>query len=297
MAGKIQYSNNPFFNEGKVIMVTGASSGIGKAVCSALTKYNPKYVIIARRKKKLLQTANFLKKQNLEVLPIIGDVRNRDDREKFIDLTIQRFGRIDVLINNAGLGKANLFSEQPETEIDQLIETNILSLIKMTKHVLPIMKNQKSGQIINLSSSLALLPVYPFAVYCATKSAVKTFSDCIRQEFKSYGISVSTVFPGPYDTEFNHVAGLDSNSVPCFSVGKLADSIAKLVIKPKKNLIRPKSYVILIWFTEKFRRVRDFISFKIATQIDNGRDQTSSSNEESLEIKRENVAFVVQKKT
>ena len=134
MAGKIQYSNNPFFNEGKVIMVTGASSGIGKAVCSALTKYNPKYVIIARRKKKLLQTANFLKKQNLEVLPIIGDVRNRDDREKFIDLTIQRFGRIDVLINNAGLGKANLFSEQPETEIDQLIETNILSLIKMTKH-------------------------------------------------------------------------------------------------------------------------------------------------------------------
>ncbi|MHA1198216.1 MAG: SDR family NAD(P)-dependent oxidoreductase [Candidatus Heimdallarchaeaceae archaeon] len=291
MVKKVHYSNKAFFDEGKVIVVTGASSGIGRAVCLALTRYHPKLVIIARRKKQLLQTAHLLKKEKIEVLPIVGDVRNREDREKLIEFTMKSFGRIDVLINNAGLGKANLFIEQPEEEIDQLIETNVLSLIKMTKQVLPIMKQQESGLIINMSSSLALLPVYPFAVYCATKSAVKVFSDSIRQEFKDYGILVSTVMPGPYDTEFNKVAGLNGATIPSFAVENLADAVAELVVKPKKNLIRPKSYVLLIWFTKKFESVKNFITLKIAQMIDKGRieklDKLKDKNmspEEAIDI-------------
>jgi len=291
MVKKVHYSNKAFFDEGKVIVVTGASSGIGRAVCLALARYHPKLVIIARRKKQLLQTAHLLKKEKIEVLPIVGDVRNREDREKLIEFTMKSFGRIDVLINNAGLGKANLFIEQPEEEIDQLIETNVLSLIKMTKQVLPIMKQQESGLIINMSSSLALLPVYPFAVYCATKSAVKVFSDSIRQEFKDYGILVSTVMPGPYDTEFNKVAGLNGATIPSFAVENLADAVAELVVKPKKNLIRPKSYVLLIWFTKKFESVKNFITLKIAQMIDKGRieklDKLKDKNmspEEAIDI-------------
>lgn len=271
MCSKVHYSNRAFFSEGKVILVTGASSGIGRAVCLSLAKYHPKLVIFARRRSQLLKTAKLLEQLKIEVLPIVGDIRNREDREKLVDFAIKRFGRIDVLINNAGLGKANLFLEQPETEIDQLIETNLLALIKMTKQVLPIMKRQESGMVINMSSSLALLPVYPFAVYCATKSAVKIFSDSIRQEFKKYGISVSTVMPGPYDTNFNKVAGLDTSKVPAYQVDKLANSIAKLIIRPKKDLICPKSYSVLVWFTERFKTIKNFLTFQIAQMIDKGR--------------------------
>ena len=223
MCKKKGYKNHSFFEDEKVVLITGASSGIGKNVALTLANYGAKIIIVARREKKLLQTTRQLRKLKIKVLPIVGDIRDRDVRARIIENSLKKFGRIDVLINNAGLGKASLFLEQPISEIDELIETNVLGLIKMSKLVIPIMKEQNKGLIINISSSLALLPVYPFAVYCATKSAVKTFSDCIRDEVKEYGIKVSTVFPGPYDTEFHKVAGLDDSSFQNYSVSKLAE--------------------------------------------------------------------------
>ncbi|MHA1202219.1 MAG: SDR family NAD(P)-dependent oxidoreductase [Candidatus Heimdallarchaeaceae archaeon] len=271
MSKKKGYKNHSYFEDGKVILITGASSGIGKNVALALANYDTKLVIVARREKKLIQIARQLRKLKVKVLPIIGDIRNRDDRVRIIEHSLKKFGRIDVLINNAGLGKANLFLEQPISEIDELIETNILGLIKMSKLVIPIMKEQNRGHIINLSSSLALLPVYPFAVYCATKSAVKTFSDCIRDEVKEYGIKVSTVLPGPYNTEFHKVAGLDDSSYPSYSVSKLAEKIAKLVIKPKENLIQPWFFIPLVWMATRFKFIKRRITLPISKSIMEGK--------------------------
>ncbi|MHA1345661.1 MAG: SDR family NAD(P)-dependent oxidoreductase [Candidatus Heimdallarchaeaceae archaeon] len=271
MSKKTGYKNHSIFEAGKVVLITGASSGIGKNVALALANYGTKLVIVARREKKLIQTTRQLRKLKVKVLPIIGDIRNRDDRNRIIQQSVKKFGRIDVLINNAGVGKANLFLEQPISEIDELIETNILSLIKMSKLVLPIMKDQNEGHIINLSSSLALLPVYPFAVYCATKSAVKTFSDCIRDEVKEYGIKVSTVLPGPYDTEFHKVAGLDDSSYPSYSVSKIAEKIAKLIIKPKENLIQPWFFIPLVWIATRFRFIKRKITLPISKSIMEGK--------------------------
>lgn len=271
MPRSARYTNNAFFDDSKVVIITGASSGIGKAVALALADYKPKLVIVARRKNKLYLTANELKKKHIKVLPIVGDIRDRDIRAKIVDLTLKTFGRIDVLINNAGLGKSNLFIEQPEEEIDEMIETNIISLIKMTHEIVPIMKEQSEGMIINLSSTLALLPAYPFAVYCATKSAVKVFSDSIRQELRHYGITVCTVLPGPYNTEFNKVAGLDKEKMLIYEVDSLATKIAKLISKPKKNLIQPGMFVPLIWLARRFGSLKEKISIKIADQIYKGR--------------------------
>jgi short-subunit dehydrogenase len=271
MSKKKGYKNHSIFEDEKVVLITGASSGIGKSVALALVNYDTKLIIIARRKSKLIQIARQLRKLKIKVLPIVGDVRNRDDRARMIEHSLKKFGRIDVLINNAGLGKANLFLEQPISEIDELIETNILGLIKMSKLVIPIMKKQNEGHIINLSSSLALLPVYPFAVYCATKSAVKTFSDCIRDEVKEYGIKVSTVLPGPYNTEFHKVAGLDDSSYPSYSVSKLAEKIAKLVIKPKENLIQPWFFIPLVWIATRFRFIKRKIALSISKSIMEGK--------------------------
>ncbi len=296
MQRKAHYSNNAFFDEGKVIIITGASSGIGKAVALALVKYKPKLVLTARRKRKLYHTASLLKKQKVKVLPVVSDIRDREDRERIIDSTLRTYGRIDVLINNAGLGKANLFLNQPEEEIDQLIETNVLSLIKMTHAIVPIMKEQGEGCIINISSSLAMLPVYPFAVYCATKSAVKVFGDSIRQELRNYGISVSTVLPGPYDTEFNKISGLNDNVVNGSSVNKLAEKIAKLIVKPKYNLIQPKSFIPLIWITEKFRFLKEKITLQIAEQIYKARITNINRTEQKKTEKKE-MEIAVEVKT
>jgi len=279
MSKKKGYKNYSFFEDGKVVLITGASSGIGKNVALALARYGTKLVIVARREKKLIQTTRQLRKLKINVLPIIGDIRNRDDQARIIEQSLKKFGRIDVLINNAGLGKATLFLEQSISEIDELIETNILGLIKMSKLVIPIMKEQNEGHIINLSSSLALLPVYPFAVYCATKSAVKTFSDCIRDEVKEYGIKVSTVLPGPYNTEFHKVAGLDDSSYQSYSVSILAKKIAKLVIKPKDNLIQPWFFIPLIWIATRFRFIKRKITLPISKSIMEGK------------IKKEKVEF------
>ena len=285
MRKKKNHKEYSLFNEGKVVLITGASSGIGRSVALALASYGTKLIIVARREKKLLQTARSLKKLKIKVLPIVGDIRNRDDREKIINNSLKKFGRIDVLINNAGLGKANLFLEQPTEEIDNLVDTNILGLIKMSKLVIPIMKDQNEGHIINLSSSLALLPVYPFAVYCATKSAVKTFSDCIREEVKEYGIKVSTVLPGPYDTEFHEVAGLEGSSYTSYPVSKLAEKIAKLVTKPKANLIQPWFFIPVVWLANRSKFIRKRITSPIskslmAGKIKKEKTQTMKKEEE-----------------
>ncbi|MCK5305175.1 MAG: SDR family NAD(P)-dependent oxidoreductase, partial [Candidatus Heimdallarchaeota archaeon] len=205
----------------------------------------------------------------------IGDVRNREDRERVVTLTMKAFGNIDVLINNAGLGKANLFIDQPDEEIDELIETNILALIKLTHEVLPIMKEQGGGHIINLSSTLALLPTYPFAVYCATKAAVKTFSDCIREEVKEYGINISTVYPGPYDTDFGKVAGYGNSGFQGYDVLKLAEHIAKLVSNPKDDLIKPWFFVPLVWMTKFSKRLKRKVIAGIADEIIKAKRETN----------------------
>ena len=294
MPKSARYTNNAFFDNSKVVIITGASSGIGKAVALALADYNTKLVIVARRRNKLYQTASSLKKKKIEVLTVVGDVRDRDTRTKIIDMTLKIFGRIDVLINNAGLGKTNLFIEQPEEEIEQLVETNVISLIKMTQQVIPIMKVQAEGLIINLSSTLALLPVYPFAVYCATKSAVKTFSDCIRQELRNYGITVCTVLPGPYKTEFNTVAGLDEEKLLSYEVKVLASKIARLVLKPKNNLVQPWIFIPLLWLTRLFSSMKDKISIKIADQINNSRISNQKKIESNVNLAEKEIEVLIQ---
>lgn len=270
----------------KVVVITGASSGIGRAVSLALAEHKPKLVIVARRKKKLMQTAKDLRRLGLKVLPITADVRDSDDRNSIIDFSITAYGSIDVFINNAGLGKVNLFLEQPEEEINELIDTNIVSLIKLTQKAAKVMKEQGHGHIINLSSTLAMLPTYPFAVYSATKSAVKTFDDCIREEMLGHGILISTVLPGPYNTEFNQVANIGNASFKGYKVAKLAQEIVKLILNPKENLIQPKMFRLLIWITKRSKKFKKKVVSGIASQIIAGKhvtDRELTSEKEVIE--------------
>ena len=239
-------SKKQYIDEGTVIIITGASSGIGKELAIQLAKFKTNLVLIARRRKLLYKLKAKLERIGAKVLVINGDIRTYETQKSIIEKTLTTFGKIDILVNNAGIGKVNYFAEQPEEEIDQLITTNLSSVIKLTRLVVPIMKANKQGHIINISSALAYIPNSAFAVYCATKAAIKTFSDSIRGEVKRFDINVSTVYPGPYKTEFNKVAGIKGASLPGYDVRKLVEEIIKLMCSKKRNLISPKIYVPLI---------------------------------------------------
>ena len=184
---------------GKVILITGASSGIGKDTALNLIKEGHIVYGAARRISKM--------KDIVEAggHSIKMDILNNEDVDKAIDQVISEHNRIDVLVNNAGYGLWGAVETISIDEAKRQFDVNIFGLAYLTKKVIPIMRNQKSGKIINMSSMGG--KVYtPFgAWYHATKYALEGWSDCLRIELKSFGINVILIEPGVIKTEFQDV--------------------------------------------------------------------------------------------
>ncbi|MCF4101670.1 SDR family oxidoreductase [Gillisia sp. M10.2A] len=191
--------------KGKVVIVTGASSGIGEAAALKLSKEGAKVVLTARREDRLKELKDKIEKQGGEALIVVGDVTNKEDYSNVVKQTLEKFDRIDSIINNAGLMPLSYIKNLKTDEWDQMIDVNIKGVLNGVAAVLPTMKEQKSGHIINISSS-AGRKYYPGgAVYCATKAAVKMFSEGLRQELApTYGINVTSIEPGFVATELTN---------------------------------------------------------------------------------------------
>lgn len=185
----------------KVVLITGASSGMGKETAKVLAKQGLKVYAGARR----LEKMNNLKK--LGIVPIAMDVTKTEDNKKAVDTIMKREGRIDVLINNAGFGLYGAVEDIPMEDGRYQFDVNFFGLVELTRLVLPYMRNQKSGRIVNISSMGGRI-FTPFgAWYHATKHAVEGFSDCLRLETKPFGIDVVVVEPGMIKTDFGNVVG------------------------------------------------------------------------------------------
>jgi len=179
--------------EGKVAIITGASSGIGYATAMALSKAGAKVAIGARRTDKLEQLENEIKRNNHsgEVLAQKLDVTKKDDCSAFVDQTIKKWGTVDILVNNLKVD-----------EWEQMIDVNIKGVLFMTAGVISHMKEKKSGHIINISSVAGRVVFPSGSVYCATKHAVTAFSEGLRQEFSARSnIRVTCIEPGVVETE------------------------------------------------------------------------------------------------
>ncbi|MHA1302705.1 MAG: SDR family NAD(P)-dependent oxidoreductase [Candidatus Heimdallarchaeaceae archaeon] len=261
-----------------VIVITGASSGIGAQVARELAVYKPKLVIFARREKKLRELERELGKKGAKVVSVVGDVRVEEDRQRLVNIAQEKYGKIDILFNNAGLGKNIAFLEQTDEEIDQLIETNLTALIKLTKKVVNVMKEKRNGLIINMSSAIAFVPTYPFSIYCVTKMAVKTFGESLRYELKKYAIKVSTVYPALHGTDFCKVANIDQQKFKAHDKIKLARQIVKIMQKPKKDVVYPKIYWPIVWVVKNFGLIRTKMSLILAKQLADGRIEKKKKN-------------------
>ena len=187
--------------EGKVIVITGASSGLGEAAARYLTSKSAIVALGARRVDRIQSLANELNGRGGKALAIATDVTKYDQVKALVDAAVQTYGRIDVIINNAGLMPQSPLERLKIDEWNQMIDVNIKGVLYGIAAVLPYMKQQKSGHIINVSSVAGHKVRANGAVYSATKHAVRVISEGVRQEVKPYNIRTTIISPGAVDTE------------------------------------------------------------------------------------------------
>ncbi|MCR9014276.1 SDR family oxidoreductase [Aquiflexum gelatinilyticum] len=183
--------------KGKVIIITGASSGIGKATALKLSKKGAKVVLSSRRKDELEALKKSIEKETGEALVVIADVTKKPDMDRLVAKTLEAYGTVDALINNAGLMPLSFVEKLKTNEWEKMVDVNIKGVLNGVAAVLPTLIKNKSGHIINISSTAAYSYFPGGAVYCATKAAVKMFSEGLRQELApTYGIRVTSIEPG-----------------------------------------------------------------------------------------------------
>jgi NAD(P)-dependent dehydrogenase (short-subunit alcohol dehydrogenase family) len=189
----------------KVWFITGASRGIGAALAKAALNVGDNVVATGRDRTRV---AEQLKAYGDRVLPLELDVSREEQAVAAVKAAVDRFGRIDVLVNNAGYGQLGLFEENSAKEIEEQFATNVFGLFHVTRAVLPTMREQRGGHIFNLSSIGGVVGFPAAAIYCSTKFAVEGFSESVALDVASFGIHVTIVEPGFTRTDF-----LDDRSV------------------------------------------------------------------------------------
>ena len=215
----------------KVVIITGASSGLGEATARRLAKNGAKLMLAARREEKLQELVSDIQKEGGTAKYQITDVTERSALKDLAKATQDAYGRIDVLVNNAGLMPLSPLEATKIDEWDRMIDVNIKGVLYSIAAVMPIMKEQNSGHIINISS-VAGHKVFPAgAVYCATKFAVKAISEGIRLESKGL-IRSTNISPGAVDTELTNTISHDETAEgveELYGVAIDADAIARAI--------------------------------------------------------------------
>lgn len=185
----------------KVIVITGASSGLGEAAARHLAALGATVALGARRKERIEALAKDIARAGGKALAIATDVVDRKQVQRLVDAAVEKYGRIDVILNNAGLMPLSPLEKLKVDEWDRMIDVNIKGTLYGIAAALPYMKKQKSGHIINVSSVSGHRIVPNSAVYSATKFAVRALSDGLRQEVKPYNIRTTVISPGAVESE------------------------------------------------------------------------------------------------
>lgn len=220
----------------KVAMITGATRGIGKQI--ALTLANEGYNIVLNYRTKndeLIQVKNEIESKNVKCLTVKGDVRNFEDCKQMIESAIKEFGKIDVLINNAGITKDMLLARMKEEDFKQVIDVNLVGTFNMTKNVISYMMKARNGRIINISSVVGIAGNAGQTNYSASKAGLIGFTKSLAKEVASRNILVNAVAPGFIETNMTDVLKQE-----------VKDEIAKNI--PLKRMGTPKDVANVVKF-------------------------------------------------
>jgi 3-oxoacyl-[acyl-carrier protein] reductase len=187
---------------GRVAVVTGASAGIGEECARALAAEGAQLVLTARRQERLEVLASEIQAMGSKAVIVAGDAREEGTARRTVAAAIESAGRIDILLNNAGIGNYKDLAETTAEEYDELMDTNMRSTFLFTRHAVPVMLSQGEGTILMLSSMAGIYGFAGEAVYCATKFAQVGFAQALDKELRPRGIKVGVICPGGVKSEF-----------------------------------------------------------------------------------------------
>jgi short-subunit dehydrogenase len=222
----------------RVIAITGASAGIGRATALRLARDGAALAICARRADRLDAVAVEITRAGGQALPIVADVTRADDMNRLVARSVERFGRLDVMMCNAGFGIAGAIDDIAPDQMQKLMDINYTGTYHATRAALPLFRRQRSGHVIMVSSIVGKRGVPFMGAYSATKFAQVGLAECLRSELRGSGIHVSVVYPVSTETEFFEVMSRETGTAvtramgPRQSVEQVADAIAKAIRRP-----------------------------------------------------------------
>ncbi len=238
-----------------VVIVTGASSGIGAATAREFARHGAQVILAARRAEELAVQVQTITGEGHHAFAIPTDITDASQVTQLVEQTIEQFGRVDVLVNNAGIGRLKPFFKEPADYINQIIDVNLRGAILMTHAVLPGMLERRHGAIISIASVAGHIPLNP--LYSGTKFGLRGFSLSLRRQLAHSGISVSLVSPGYIKTDMNKRSRL-----PMPGPEHVARTIVKLAIKPRREVIVPSFYSPLVGIANTFPWLVDLVMSK-----------------------------------
>lgn len=229
----------------KVVIITGASSGIGKACAEEFGRAGAKIVITGRNESNLNKVSLALTAQGIDNLPIVADASNEEDNKKMVDQTIQKYGKIDVLINNAGISMRALFNDMDLSVFKQVMDINLYGTVYATKYCLPYILKSK-GSIIGVSSINGYRGTPARTAYSASKYAMQGFLESLRTEVMKKGVHVLVACPG-FTTSNIRNAALTADGTPqgespreedkMMSAEEVARHILNATLKRKRDIV------------------------------------------------------------
>ena len=253
-------SNQPVF------LVTGASSGIGEAVARLFAREGYRVSMGARRLERLQAVAQDIESAGGQSITIQSDLTIFEDIQRLISETLDQFGQIDVLLNNAGFGRIKWLEElDPIEDIQAQIQINLITTILVAREVLPHMIQRREGHIINMGSMGGLVASPTYTIYSASKFGVRGFTEALRREVGVYGVHVSGIYPGAVNTEFKQHAGIDrktGQTTPAslrLEPEDVARAVLSVVRRPRRELIIPWQMRLTVWMNILFPGIVDRI--------------------------------------
>jgi short-subunit dehydrogenase len=251
--------------QGRIVLVTGATAGIGRATALAFAEAGAHVVLAGRRQDRLDEAAEWVRAKGVRAVPVRCDVTQPAEVKALMDRVDAEFGGLDVLVNNAGVGLYGPLEKIPEATLREVFEVNVYGLLRVTREALPLLRKHKHGQIVNVSSVLGYRGLPMLGGYCATKAAVNAMTESLRTELEPDGIDVLLVSPGLTATEFREhrrsADGYAQDAIPlrAMSAEEVAQSILRATRRRRRETVLTLPGKVMVtanrWVPRLFDRV------------------------------------------
>jgi NADP-dependent 3-hydroxy acid dehydrogenase YdfG len=247
---------------GKVILITGASSGIGETTAREFAQAGGRVILAARRADRLEKLSNEINEAGGTALAIPTDLTDPEQITHLVQTSLSMFNRIDVLANIAGISYSTWFEKLTPEKLHEMFEVNVLGMAELTRQIIPVMKAQHEGHIINISSYASRVAIPSLVAYSSTKYAVDGLTEGLRRELLPWGIEVSNVHPSSVSDTGIKIGGFHVTSLPILTVSRrqVARVIVSLVESPRRSIYIGNIYEAPVYVLRRFPDLADSLS-------------------------------------